>query len=358
MGIGCRPSEFGVHPAENSDVLSVTRCLIPSHQSQPLIEEWLTLRFPVWLRSSTPPSLYTEQVEPVLQSLIPAALETAVEETAAAVEYPSSDGLAMAESGWHAVAMVLAKEALDRCFRERKDLYIGIDLFVYYEKGNNKARLAPDVFVAFDVEAGERDTYKVWEEGKAPDFVLEVRSASTEWRDRDVKPEIYARMGVSEYWRLSPRVHHLESSLEGYRLQGGRYQRLERVKLEEAGEWYWSEALGLHLRAKWSENVTVAAFRDPATGQEVLTAADMDRALVKAQERVLEEERAKLEAQTRARQADERARQEAELRQQADERVRQEAELRQQADERVRRLEERLAAELERKHEETNAPTK
>ena len=127
-------------------------------------------------------------------------------------------------------------------------------------------------------------------------------------------------------------------------MQGGRYQRLERVKLEEAGEWYWSEALGLHLRAKWSENVTVAAFRDPATGQEVLTAADMDRALVKAQERVLEEERAKLEAQTRARQADERARQEAELRQ--------------QADERVRRLEERLAAELERKHEETNAPTK
>ncbi len=121
-------------------------------------------------------------------------------------------------------------------------------------------------------------------------------------------------------------------------MQGGRYQRLERVKLEEAGEWYWSEALGLHLRAKWSENVTVAAFRDPATGQEVLTAADMDRALVKAQER------AKLEAQTRARQADERARQEAELRQ--------------QADERVRRLEERLAAELERKHEETNAPTK
>ena len=271
-------------------------------------------------------------MEPVLQSLIPAALETAVEETAAAVEYPSSDGLAMAESGWHAVAMVLAKEALDRCFRERKDLYIGIDLFVYYEKGNNKARLAPDVFVAFDVEAGERDTYKVWEEGKAPDFVLEVRSASTEWRDRDVKPEIYARMGVSEYWRLSPRVHHLESSLEGYRLQDGRYQRLERVKLEEAGEWYWSEALGLHLRAKWSENVTVAAFRDPATGQEVLTAADMDRALVKAQERVLEEERAKLEAQTRANQGTE----EAELRQQADERARQEAELRQQADERAR----------------------
>ncbi len=177
--------------------------------------------------------------------------------------------------------MVLAKEALDRCFRERKDLYIGIDLFVYYEKGNNKAWLAPDVFVAFDVETGERDTYKVWEEGKAPDFVLEVRSASTEWRDRDVKPEIYARMGVSEYWRLSPRVHHLESSLEGYRLQGGRYQQLERVELEEAGEWYWSEALGLHLRAKWSEDVTVAAFRDPATGQEVLTGADVDWALVK-----------------------------------------------------------------------------
>ncbi len=201
--------------------------------------------------------------------------------------------------------MVLAKEALDRCFREHKDLYIGIDPFVYYEKGNNRARLASDVSVAFDVEAGERDTYKVWEEGKAPDFVLEVRSASTEWRGRDVKPEIYARLGVSKYWRLNPRV-----VLGGVPLAGRPIPRLERVELEEVGEWDWDEVLGLHLRAKWSGDVTVTAFRDPATGQDVLTGADMDRALVK-------EKRAKLEAQTRAR----------------------------QADERVRRLEERLAAE-------------
>ncbi len=303
-------------------------------------------------------------------------LEPAAEAPSAPVKYPISDGKAMADSGWQAVAMVLANEALRRYFRERDGVYVGLNMLLYYEEGNPGARLAPDVFVAFGVGARERDTYKVWEEGKPPDFVLEVASEATERRDPVYKSKEYARIGVREYWRLDPKGWLMERPLEGYRLEAGGYERLEPVDLEDGSEGCWSEALGLHLRGKRSREVTVAVFRDPRTERDVLTGADIDRALREAQEKVLVEERAKLEAQAQvrqareqvrqadeqvgqadeqARQADEQAQQADEQAQRADERARQEEELRRQAEARVRRVEERLA-ELERKHKAADAP--
>ena len=271
----------------------------------------------------------------------------------APVEYPSSDGKAMADSGWQAAAMVLAKEGLDRCFREREDLYVGLNMLVYYEQGNPKARLAPDVFVAFGVGARERDTYKVWEEGKPPDFVLEVASESSERRDRMEKSQECARIGVREYWRLDPKGRLMERPLEGYRLAAGGYERLEPIDLEDGSEGYWSEALGLHLRGKRSREVTVAVFRDPRTGRDVLTGADMDRALLEAQEKVLVEERAKLEAQAQARRAEQWAWRAEQRVLRAEQRVRRAEQRVRRAKQRVRRAEERLA-ELERKRKTSN----
>ena len=37
----------------------------------------------------------------------------------------------------------------------------------------------PDAFVVFGVENRQQMSYKVWEEGKGPDFVLEVASPNT-----------------------------------------------------------------------------------------------------------------------------------------------------------------------------------
>ena len=120
------------------------------------------------------------------------------------VEYPSSDGKPMAESGWHAQAMIRAHEALDRHFWGREDLYLGIDLLVYYVEGDNTKSVVPGVFVAFGVGSQQRHTYKTWEEGKAPDFVLDFASASTSARDARAKKSLYAQIGVREYWRLDP----------------------------------------------------------------------------------------------------------------------------------------------------------
>ena len=45
------------------------------------------------------------------------------------------------------------------------------------------------------------NTYLLWEVGKAPDFVLEIGSKSTANADLVRKRELYAELGVGEYWR-------------------------------------------------------------------------------------------------------------------------------------------------------------
>lgn len=56
----------------------------------------------------------------------------------------------------------------------------------------------------------------------APDFIVEILSASTEARDRGVKFEDYAAHGVREYWLVDPE----QEVLEQYLLSAGEY-RLE-----------------------------------------------------------------------------------------------------------------------------------
>ena len=118
-----------------------------------------------------------------------------------AVEYPSSDGKPMAENDAQRSAMSYMIGALRVYFTHRRDVYVPGDLLVYYEEGNPRASVAPDVLVAFGVEDRERQTYKAWEEGKVPDFMLKVAAPST-WEDDEAwKPELYACLGVREYWQ-------------------------------------------------------------------------------------------------------------------------------------------------------------
>ena len=56
-------------------------------------------------------------------------------------------------------------------------------MFIYHEQGNPEAVVAPDVFVVIGApkraEDDRRLSYKLWEEPKGPDFVLEVASRRT-----------------------------------------------------------------------------------------------------------------------------------------------------------------------------------
>lgn len=96
---------------------------------------------------------------------------------------------------------------------------------VYYRRGDNKSVIVPDLFVALGTPKIETpDTYLTWEQGKPPDFALEVASKSTFRRDRREKIEIYRALGVKEYFLHDATDRFLKPRLQGFRAVGdGQY---------------------------------------------------------------------------------------------------------------------------------------
>lgn len=146
--------------------------------------------------------------------------------------------------------------------------------------------LAPDVFVIFGVPKPQRLSYVVWEEGKAPDFVLEILSATTWRRDTVDKKAIYAAMGVREYWLLDPVGPFLTPPLIGYRLTGEGYVRIEAEPRTTAT--YMSDVLGLELRIDDDARFRI---RDPGSGFELRSHRELQDDLAEAQQHAAEAER-------------------------------------------------------------------
>lgn len=228
------------------------------------------------------------------------------------LNYPDSDGLPMAESEFQLNPLLYAVGALRNHFQDREDVYVVGDLLLYYEEDDLSASVAPDVFVVFGVPNHVRRTYLVWQEGKAPDWVLEVTSRSTRQMDQGKKRELYARLGVSEYWQYDPTGDYLDPPLQGLVLSGGRYDAALALEWVD-GVWSaYSPILGLNLRL----DEGVLRFHDPRRDEYLLTHLE----------------------ENRARQMEAQARQEAEARLQEAEQARRAAE------DRVAELEARLRA--------------
>jgi len=182
------------------------------------------------------------------------------------IEYPSSDGKPMAENDAQRSAIMYGIGALARHFRDRRDVYVSGDLLIYYEEGNPRVSIAPDVFVVFGVEKRQRPNYKLWEEGRAPAFVLEVASPST-WRgDLGWKRSVYARLGVREYWQYDPAGEFLPERLLGQRLTRSDFVRQPAETAPDGTLTLRSRTLGLELRAVPGREMR---FRDPATGHDL-----------------------------------------------------------------------------------------
>ena len=236
------------------------------------------------------------------------------EPAAVPIHYPSSDGKPMAENDAQRDAIMYGIGALTRHFRDRLNVYVSGDLLIYYEEGNPRVSIAPDVFVVFGVEDRRRLNYKLWEEGPAPAFVLEVASPST-WRD-DLgrKRLVYARLGVREYWQYDPDGEHLPARLQGERLTPAGYVRQPVATALDGTLALRSETLGLELRAAPGREMR---FRDPATGQDLRShheeadarqaaethaaAAETRAAAAEARAAAAESRAAELEAQLRRR---------------------------------------------------------
>ena len=133
------------------------------------------------------------------------------------VYYPESDGKPMGETDDHRNAMVRHIELLQHYYEGQK-VYVSGDLLVYYERGNSKKFVVPDAFVVKGIRPRKRRTYKIWVEGKAPDVVIETTSRRTSSKDLHSKPELYARLGIKEYFLFDPHKEYLSPQLQGYRL--------------------------------------------------------------------------------------------------------------------------------------------
>ena len=200
------------------------------------------------------------------------------------IEYPSSDGEPMSENQWQYVAMTDTVSALANHFIHRDDVFVAGDLLVYYRMNDNATRVAPDVFVVFGA-AGKhfRDSWIVWREGKAPDFVMEVASPSTWRRDAAEKRDIYAEMGVSEYWRFDPTGEHFTPQLVGERLSDGEYHQ---IPLETEGDGIirgHSAVLGLDICVRPGLELRLY---DPESGQWLRTHRESEEALLAAEDEV------------------------------------------------------------------------
>ena len=185
----------------------------------------------------------------------------------ATIDYPDSDGRPMAENDWQLAVILYAVGALKARFAGRPDVYVSGDLLIYHEEGNPRASVVPDVFVVFGAQSRLRRVYKLWEEPKAPDFVLEVASPSTWHDDEGPKRELYERLGVREYFQHDPMGEHLPSRLQGRRLVRGAYEPLPAVPSLDGTLLLYSETLGLELLADRSGELR---FRDPGTGELLL----------------------------------------------------------------------------------------
>ena len=145
----------------------------------------------------------------------------------------------------------------------------------------------PDLLVAFDVDPDiyeANNGYIVSEQGKPPDFVLEVASPSTAQTDAGVKREEYAALGIKEYWRFDQTGEHHGERLAGDRLVDGAYQRIPVSELAEGVLEGYSAALNLNLR--WEQGRL--GWHDPATGQHIPTYEHERAARIAAEARVRE----------------------------------------------------------------------
>ena len=139
-------------------------------------------------------------------------------------DYPESDGQPMAETELHRDLMIDSILTLKARFQDVPAVCVSGNMLMYYVPRDAKKSVAPDVFVTFGIERKQRRIYRVWEEGKPPDFVLEFSSKGTFENDLGAKKDLYAEiLGVREYFLYDAERKYLPMPLMGFRLVGTEY---------------------------------------------------------------------------------------------------------------------------------------
>ena len=194
--------------------------------------------------------------------------------------YPETAGMPLPEGETQAPQYRRAVGRLETYFkreiRRQRRARVNGNTMLYYEEGNNRVFVSPDCYVVFDLsEEAERslsleenNSYLLWVVGKPPEFALEIGSISTGDVDTGRKRDLYARIGVFEYFRHDPTGGDFYGEpLAGDRLVNGEYQPIPLRYENDGSVWAYSEALDLEIW--WIDGEL--QFRDPVDDKWLLS---------------------------------------------------------------------------------------
>ena len=181
------------------------------------------------------------------------------------VFYPDTDGLPIPDNLLQEPFFIELLSTLKALFDDLNVLVSG-NTIIYYVEGDPTLSVAPDCYIAFGVSRSslleQHLTYRVWDAGKFPDFVLEIGSPSTANNDLGPKRDLYARLGALEYWRYDPTGRdYYGEPLVGEYLVEGEYHRFEMMPDPDGLPRAHSPLLNLDLR--WEEGRL--RFYDPVS---------------------------------------------------------------------------------------------
>ena len=271
--------------------------------------------------------------------------------------YPEEDGKPMADSDLHRRILVRTLDVIEAHFKHDASVYVSGDILMYYVEGSPEKVIAPDVLVTFGIGGKDRRTYKVWEEGKIPDFAMEFSSKRTYRNDLDGKLKLYNSLGIRDYFLYDAEGLYLPWPLMGYTLVDGVYAsipagesgglRSSSLNLDfHAGD----EGLGIYdpVAGSWlqtpAESASARAEQEAAARREAEARAEQEAvARREAEARVEQEAAARRKADAARRKADAARQEEASARQKADAARQEEASARQKADAEILQLREELA---------------
>ena len=224
---------------------------------------------------------------------------------ATAIVYPETDGMPLPDGEYQSPLFRRIVGDIEEHFRDTPGAHVNGNTFLYYVEGNPRRSVSPDCYVVFGLsEVALRslslegnNTYLLWEVGKAPDFVLEIGSGSTATADLGRKRDLYAELGVREYWRFDATGGEFYGEpLVGEYLQDGEYHRFE-LRHESDGR-VWSHSDILNLDIWWTDGDL--RFWDPVAERWLLRRDEERTGRLAAESHAENEQVGRLEAELRA----------------------------------------------------------
>ena len=184
--------------------------------------------------------------------------------------YPESDGKPMGETDIHIRLILEIMRTLSVHYSTQNDIYVLGDVLFFYQEGNPKKFLVPDVMVVKGVGKHLRRSYKLWDEKAVPSVVFEISSRSTWGEDLNSKWAVYQQLGVKEYYIFDPEYDYLPEPLVAYKLIKG-----ELRKINVQNRRIFSRELGLEI----VDTGETLRFFDVEKNEFLLTAQEEHEAL-------------------------------------------------------------------------------